>query len=266
MRRQLLTVAALTVVLGAGGIARGGEYPPVIAHLLGSGVKVAATFKAPAGLTGYVVTAGGQPHVIYVTGEEQYAIVGTMLDADGNNLTQAQLNEHLPKPDYSALWQAAEKATWIAEGAKDPKTIVYALADPHCPYCHAFWLASQAYEKVGLQVRWIWVSYLHADGEAKVAAMLEAKDPAKAMNRHERHFRQGGIAPLKNPDPKVIKEIQANTRLMQQFGINGTPAILYKDGDGDAKLIQGMPGLSLLPQIFGLPEQKIDDPQLDRFR
>ncbi len=240
--------------------------PPALKGLQQQGVKVVKQFDAPDGLRGFIVTADGQAHAVYVTADGQHLLLGVLIDADGHNLTEDHLDKYAPKPDFTQAWQALQNARWVAEGAKDPKRVVYVMADPHCPYCHAFWLASQPYEKVGLQVRWIWVSYLRPDGMAKAAAILDAKDPVAAMERHERQFRQGGIEAAQNPKPETLAAVRANTELMQTLNVNGTPAVFFKDGDGKVQMIQGMPKLRVLPQVFGLPEQKIDDPALARFR
>lgn len=50
------------------------------------------------------------------------------------------------------------------------------------------------------------------------------------------------------------------------FGINGTPGIVWKDKQGKVNIKAGMPRLSEIPRITGLPEQKVDDPDLARFR
>ncbi|HKJ07850.1 MAG TPA: thiol:disulfide interchange protein DsbG [Gammaproteobacteria bacterium] len=266
MIKRILLGSLLAFALAAGCSAANEPHPPIVRNLMGPDIKVIATFQAPGNMTAYVVSIQGEHHILYVTSDHKHAIIGTMLDEHGRNLTRTQLEKYAPKPDYSQLWQAAEHTDWIAEGAKSPKTVVYVMADPHCPYCHAFWLASQPYEKVGLQVRWIWVAYLRQDSAAKAAAILGAKDPVAAMNRHEKTFTEGGIAPLKHPDPKILDKIKANTALMEQYDIQGTPAIIYKDRDGKAQLIVGMPGLKDLPEIFHLPAQAVDDPALKRLR
>jgi thiol:disulfide interchange protein DsbG len=53
---------------------------------------------------------------------------------------------------------------------------------------------------------------------------------------------------------------------MGRFGMSGTPALVWKDGSGTVRTNLGLPRLSQLPAITGLPAQKIDDPELARFR
>lgn len=264
--KKLIWLLSLNLVLAGASAAPKEPLPEALKALQQQGVEVVDQFDAPAGLRGFVLQAGGQSHIVYVTADGKHAMIGVLLDQQGDNLTQQHLEQYAPGPDLSHAWEALEQARWVAEGAKQPKQVVYVLADPYCPYCRAFWLAAQPYEEVGLQLRWLWVSYLRADGPARAAAILEADDPAAAMARHESRFKQGGIEPAKSPKPETLAAIRANTQLMQQLGVNGTPAIFYKNDQGKVQVIQGMPKLSALPKIFDLPAQPNDHPDLARFR
>ncbi len=262
-----LSSSLIPLLLSTAALAAG-QHPPAVEYLIQSGVRVDSHFSAPSGMTGYVITFQGKPNVMYLTSDEQHVIIGVMLDANGQNLTQDHLAEHTPViPDYESLWARAEQTTWVAEGAKAPKNVVYVIADPFCPYCHALWKASQPYQAVGLQIRWILVAYLHPDSAAKAAAILGAENPELAFKVHETAFAEGGIElPQDPPAQALLDQIRANTQLMEQLKVVGTPAILYRSEDDKAHLIQGMPKLSTLPMLFKLPEQELDDPTLERFR
>lgn len=263
------TLPAGLLALGATLSACAAPEPPLpeaLKTLQQQGVEVVRAFDAPSDLQGYIINAGGQMHAIYVTGDGKHVMLGALVDAQGTNLTERHLDRYAPQPDLSKAWDKLENTRWVADGAENPKRIVYVLADPYCPYCRAFWIAAQPYEKVGLQVRWVWVSYLRPDGPARAAAILEADDPAAAMAEHESRFAEGGIEPAESPKPETLQAIRAHTNLMRELGVNGTPAVFYKDEQGKVRSIQGMPKLGALPKIFGLPEQPNDDPALARFR
>jgi thiol:disulfide interchange protein DsbG len=66
--------------------------------------------------------------------------------------------------------------------------------------------------------------------------------------------------------PEIAEQIRKNGELMGMFGISGTPGIAWKDKHGKMQIKSGMPRLSEIPQITGLPEQKVEDPALARFR
>lgn len=76
----------------------------------------------------------------------------------------------------------------------------------------------------------------------------------------------GGIAPAANPQSAITAKLQTNTDLMRRFGAPGTPALTWRDKEGKVLFRVGVPRLSELPEITGLLEQHIDDPELADFR
>jgi len=179
-------------------------------------------------------------------------------------------NARQPAPgELPALFSALEKTDAVVEGATSPKRILYVFFDANCWYCHLTWKALQAYEKAGLQVRWVPVAYQKESSTTKAAAIMLAKDRAAAFRENETGYRaqsyDGGIAPAKAP--KVIEaQLEANFQLMDRFGVSGTPGLVWKDEKGRVRVRTGMPRLAQLPAITGLPAQKIDDPELKEFR
>ncbi len=176
-----------------------------------------------------------------------------------------------PAPrDLPALFATLEKTDAVTEGATSPKRILYIFFDANCFYCHLTWKALQAYEKAGLQVRWVPVAYQKDSSTTKAAAIMLAKNRAAAFRENETGYRagsyDGGIAPAKNPPKAILAQLEANFALMDRFGLSGTPGLVWKDAAGKVQTNLGMPRLSKLPAITGLPAQKIDDPELTEFR
>jgi thiol:disulfide interchange protein DsbG len=66
--------------------------------------------------------------------------------------------------------------------------------------------------------------------------------------------------------PALAARVRANGELMERFGINGTPGIVWRDKQGSVHVKGGLPRLSELPAITGLPEQKINDPALSHYQ
>jgi thiol:disulfide interchange protein DsbG len=127
-------------------------------------------------------------------------------------------------------------------------------------------MASQYYYDAGLQVRWLLISVLRPEeGLKKAAAILEAKDPAAALREHESNYDEGGITPLAQASAESMATVRANEEIMKKLEAYGIPVVLFKDKSGGVHVTVGMPKLSALPDIFNLPEQKIDDPKLARF-
>jgi len=174
-----------------------------------------------------------------------------------------------PIPDKLALFLQLEKVDVISEGAKDARSELYVFFDPNCYYCHLTWKALQPYENVGLQVRWVPVAYQKPSSVGRAAAIMEARDRKTAMRENESNYDSahydGGIKPMDKPPVRLTAQLQANIRLMQEFGAPGTPLLVWKDKNGKVQTKIGVPRLSQLPQITALPEQKVTDPELANF-
>jgi thiol:disulfide interchange protein DsbG len=172
--------------------------------------------------------------------------------------------------DLPALYATLEKANAVVEGAKDPKRVLYVFWDANCWYCHLTWKALQPYEKAGLQVRWVPVAYQKDNSAALAAAVMGARDRVAALRENETRYRSksydGGIKAAAQVPADLAIELEENMTLMGRFGMSGTPALVWKDSGGRVRTNLGMPPLSKLPAITGLPEQKIDDPELAKFR
>jgi len=272
---RLIRAVALTFcgLLAAGAALAGPaptDYPPPILAAVHSGMKVVRKFPAVSGLTGWVLSRQGQYTMAFTTPDRKTMIIGILMDKTGTDLTSAYGAKFIPKPDYAALFGGLGSTGYIVEGpVSHAKSTLYVFFDPNCIYCHLTWKALQPYERAGLQVRWIPVAFLKPTSAAKAAAIMQAKDPEAAFRDNELRFNKatedGGIPPLSNPAAASLSRISENGRLMSRFGSNGTPTLVWKDKGGVVRAIYGLPKLSELPSITGLPKQKIDDPDLARF-
>lgn len=155
----------------------------------------------------------------------------------------------------AALLARLQHSAWVAEGAKHPRRIIYAVVDPNCPFCHDLWQAAQPLYKSKVQIRYLLVGFLAANSPGKAAAILEAKHPAQAWDWNESHWAElpgdlgGGICPLTNPKPSTLSAIMSNEELAQRLGIQGTPALIYADLQGQLHMIQGANAESTLQAI-----------------
>ena len=172
--------------------------------------------------------------------------------------------------DADANFARLQRADAVVEGAKDPKFVLYVLFDANCLYCHLTWKAVQPYEKVGLQVRWVPVAYQQPSSAGRAAAIMQARDRVAAMRINETGYDakrfDGGIAPAHAVPSRLEREFARNTELMKAFGAPGTPVVAWKDANGTVHVKVGVPRLSELPGITGLPAQRNDDPDLAAFR
>ncbi|GHE01210.1 thiol:disulfide interchange protein [Defluviimonas sp. 20V17] len=213
--------------------------------LSGGRVKVLRVFPAPAGLVGVAITEGpGRNGIVYMTADGSYILRGEILKSDGTNVTQDEADQYLPKPPTAAQNFAALDQThsfvWGKASAKKELWIVF---DPNCIYCHKTYedLKSDV-AKGEVKVHIIQVGFLKPSSLGKAAAILGAKDPAKALATDEEGFdvaaEEGGIKPdLSNSD--AVAQVKANNAWMQAQGIGGTPYLLFRDAQGKAHAIGG---------------------------
>lgn len=226
------------------------DYPAPIKAMQEKGISILDTFEAPSGLQGYAGLYQGRPYTLYLTADQQHVLIGSLVDAEGEDLSAAVIEEKISGPQSKLVWQSLEeKAHWIAEGNADAKRIVYVFTDPNCPYCKRFWNDAQPWVKSGkVQLRHIPVGVLGESSRKKAAYILSAKDPVKALVDNE-----SGKTPAKENDIKDQQSTQldSNLQLMTQVGASGTPAILYLDSTGMLQMHPGAPQGEQLVEIFG---------------
>jgi thiol:disulfide interchange protein DsbG len=268
--RSIRKAITITILLVVPAIAQAADYPKVIEHFVKQGVKVEMKFPAASGMTGWVLSSGGKFSIVYTAKDGKTMLAGELIDENGRNLTGEYSDKYLPKPDFAAAYSELEKTEYITEGAaNNSKSLVYIFFDPNCPFCQLTWKALQPYEKVGLQVRWVPLGYLGPTSMPKAIAIMSAADKTAAFRANEQRVGHG-----KNPPagftaadkPEIAAMLVKNGELMQKFGMDGTPGIVWKDKSGKINIKSGMPRLAEIPAMTGLPEQKEDDPDLARFR
>ncbi|WP_168204854.1 thiol:disulfide interchange protein DsbG [Noviherbaspirillum sp. UKPF54] len=269
---KLPAALALLVALSGGVTAAWAAepYPKVIQGAVDNGVKVVKTFPAPSGLTGWVLTEGGRYSIVFTTADKKSLLMGALIDENGENLSAQYAEKYVPKPDLGSLYRDLEKAAYVVEGTdRNPRSVIYIFVDANCPFCHLAWKALQPYERAGLQVRWIPVATLTPTSMPKAIEVMTASDKTAAFRKmEENHGKNLAPSPkaAESANPAVAASIRKNGELMEKFRISGTPGLIWKDKQGKINVKGGMPRLSEIPMITGLPEQKITDSDLERFR
>ncbi len=227
--------------------------PAPIQALQRQGIIIRGDMQAPAGFRGYLAEYGGSRMPVYLLPDGKHVVIGNLFDAQGNDMTRdAFMRAARPKLD-AATWKALEKSTWIPEGASKPKRIVYVFDDTECPYCHRLWERVQPMLAGGdVQVRYIMVAVIRPESLGRAAAVLSATDPSAVLRTHEAHFGNSPIKPLTKIPASVRAKIEANNALMARLGATGTPAIVYRDGKGAIRMVDGMPSdPAQIRAIFG---------------
>lgn len=226
--------------------------PDSITVLLDRGFKFHATFEAPGDILGYALSYDNEPVAAYVPPTTDYAIVGTLIDPQGNDVMESQTQTLVLGPMLEAAWSAFEDTRFISEGADDASHIVYTLTDPNCPYCNALWKSSRPLIEQGtLQLRHVLVGVLSEDSIRKAAAILESDNPVSALERHELNFREGGITPVR-PSEESRALLTQHARIMREAGATGTPTSYYRDEEGNVQRINGAVSTDRLREILGV--------------
>lgn len=260
-RFHLPSIAASTaaLVLVTAGAA---NPPPALKALEAQGVTVVGTFPAPGGLTAWAAYAGQQPVALFATPDGKHVIAGTMLDADGKNVTRTALEQAVRGPMTAGVWKQLEGSRWIADGKPNAQRVVYMFTDPNCPYCNKFWSDARPWVDSGkVQIRHVIVGILTPTSQGKAAALLAGKDPAALLAGYERGqaaetarslasghahpLEDGQLKPLDKIPPAVAAQLEANEKLMASLRFDATPAFVWHDDKGQLQMRVGAPDAAL---------------------
>ena len=240
------TLALLTLPI----LAQAETYPAPVEAMRERGVEILERFDAPSGLTGYTALYNGRPLALYVTSDGQHTLIGSLLDAKGEDLTGAVLEEKVSRPQSKVMWEKLQGSSWIADGSDKAEKTVYVFTDPNCPYCKRFWNDARPWVNANkVQLRHIMVGTLGESSQKKAATMLAAKDPKAALQGNESGKKPAQEA--KNIEAKQRQQLDDNQQLMALLGASGTPAILYLDQTGMLQMHPGAPQGEQLIELFG---------------
>jgi len=237
--------------------------PPMLASLAAAGkLKVVSQFSTEVpGLTGYVVSNKDGTQVVY--GEHGYLFVGHVISPKGADLTDAYRDRFGPKPDYRTVVKGLDGGGHLISEGRATAPLLYVFADPNCSFCYRFYKMAEPLVSSGrLQLRWVMVAFLQSSSAPKATAILSARNPLGALHQDEDRFdtahEAGGIAPARSQDKGLQQVLQAHASAMDAIGANGTPTLLYRDGQGRWGAVIGLPTSDWLTSYAGgkaLPTQ-----------
>lgn len=157
-------------------------------------------------------------NLYYADASGHYLIAGHIFDTETKrDLTQARLEE-LSRVDWNALPLELSIVSGDPEG-----TPIAIFTDPDCPYCSR--LESELADVSGLKIHTFLypLEAIHPNARAKAEAIWCAEDQIAALRAVliERQMLEAGAC--ENPVGDIVA-------LGKQLGINGTPAIIARDG------------------------------------
>lgn len=180
------------------------------------------------------------PQIFYVSADANYVVSGNIINAKtGENLTLPQRD----KVRAQAVDMLGEDSM-IVFAPKKTKHTVTVFTDIDCGYCRKLHKEIEAYNKLGIKVRY--TAYPRAgigsDSYKKAVSVWCAKDRKKAMTK----AKNGQTI----ADKDCKSPILAHYKMGEKLGIQGTPAIVLESG-------QIVPGYVPAERLFnGLEQQK----------
>lgn len=249
---RLTALLPLSLALLVAPLAQAEPWPKAIQQMEAKGAVIKGTFAAPNGLRGYAAEYHNNGIALYLTSDGKHVLVGSLFDEQGQDLSAEPLDKLVYTPMSKEIWAKMEKTAWIQDGKTDAPRIVYLFSDPNCPYCNMFWQQARPWVESGkVQLRHIMVGIIRPDSPGKSAALLSAKDPAKALQDHESAGKASTLKALDTIPDATQKQLAVNQALMEEMGLGATPAIFYQDEQGQLQSQQGAPRPEMLGKILG---------------
>ena len=167
----------------------------------------------------YEVTFGAR--IIYISGDGRYLFTGKLLDLE----TREPITDVREQKLKKALLDSLDEQQMIVYGDADAPHTITVFTDIDCGYCRKLHSEMADYNANGIRIRYL--AYpragLNSESAREAESVWCASDPHQAMDVAKR----GGEVPRKTCDNPVAEHYQ----LGQEFGINGTPALVLEDGE-----------------------------------
>lgn len=218
-------------------------------------------------LRGLFVRSGAQFQVFYITPDKERVIPGVLWDADGKDLTRAQIanipgaiptvvvgNADPAQAGAPAAAVAAlplmQKASFGSIGASGAPQL-WMLIDPQCIYsirALQMFQTAVATGRVRLSVVPLSVLDYEDHGASTASALALLSKPADQMVTAWQNRDLVG-----KPSPEATTRLKANMAIAEAIQLRGTPTFVWRKKDGTEGRIDGMPNdlEALLSSIGG---------------
>lgn len=242
MIRKLGLAVALTL-LATAAVADPAEN--VVTALSHGQIKTLRSFPGPAGsgLTGVVsVSPQGTKGILWVL-DNKYAITGTLITADGVDLSSEYAVKAGLVPSTSSVALKMLQAPGFIWGTSGP--LVTAFLDPNCIYCHKIYGEMAPLVNSGkLRVKIVPVGFLKMSSMAKATTIMMSTNPSEKWAQNEADFNtvaeEGGVVPAKVLNVQAENDVKSNTKLLGSVGALSTPTVISCRG-GKEVMWKGLP-------------------------
>lgn len=157
--------------------------------------------------------------VLYITEDGRFLFKGNIFDLT----TQENLTENAEKVSRVTTLNAFGEDNMLVYKAKDHKRYITVFTDVDCPYCRKLHDEVGEYLNNGISVRYIFLPFKGKVSFDKSVSIMCSKTPLKAMDR----AKQGRSIDSATCDHPIKQHMQ----LGQEFGVRGTPAIVFDNGE-----------------------------------
>lgn len=159
-------------------------------------------------------------NIIYVDETARYVLSGDLFDLE----TRQSLTEARTTALRADLLAQLDEKDMVIFAGKEPKQTVTVFTDISCGYCRKLHSEIQAYLDAGIRIRYL--AFPRAGVESEAGKTAEsvwcAADPNQAMTA----AKSGEQIEEKSCDNPIAEHIA----LGQQFGVQGTPALVLENG------------------------------------
>jgi thiol:disulfide interchange protein DsbC len=167
----------------------------------------------------FEMTRGSE--IAYVTTDGKYAISGDLIDLT----RKSDLTEARRRDIRVAQIGSIPESDMIVFGPNNPKYTVTVFTDVDCAYCRELHRQIGEYNRLGIRVRYIFYPRTGPNTES----WTKAEEVWCSSNRNEALTRAKLDQPLK-AKPCANNPVARTYTLGQDFGLQGTPAIVLADG------------------------------------
>jgi thiol:disulfide interchange protein DsbC len=168
----------------------------------------------------YELTRGAE--IAYVTTDGKYAITGDLYDLSAND----DLTESHRREARARLIAAVPESDMLIFGPTDPKYTVTVFTDVDCGYCRKLHSQMADYNRLGVRVRYLLYPRTGPNSSSwtKAEQVWCSNDRKEALTR----AKLGQELPAK---PCTNNPVARSYALGQEFGFDGTPAIVLANGE-----------------------------------
>ncbi|HEY5717855.1 MAG TPA: DsbC family protein [Motiliproteus sp.] len=177
----------------------------------------------PSPINGVMEVALNSGETLFTSETGEYFLLGQLYQAKGNSFVN--LSEQRKKGFRADALKALNTDDMVVfKPSGEVKATVYAFTDVDCGYCRKLHSEMSDYLSAGIEIRYLAFPRAGVNSVVynKMVSVWCADDRQTAMTQSK----QGITLPAKTCDNPVAAQYE----LGQQFGVNGTPALVFEDG------------------------------------